>query len=131
MHTINVQIVTPAKVHYDAQALQVNLPGQDGEFGVLFGHMPLVASLKPGVITVELENKQVECFAICDGFADITSEKCIILVEEAYTSGEDSSNLETKKSDLETAIEIEANSFKLESLQKSLETIEHAIAIQK
>ena len=37
---------------FAGEVTQVDVPGVEGDFGVLAGHAPLVATLKPGVLTV-------------------------------------------------------------------------------
>ena len=39
----------------DAQVDQISIPAVSGEFGVLPGHVPVIAQLKPGVLAVHLE----------------------------------------------------------------------------
>jgi len=56
MKPFTVNIVTPEKTAYSAQAVSVTLPGTEGYLGVWADHAPLVSGLRPGVITIKLND---------------------------------------------------------------------------
>lgn len=78
------ELVSPAKKLVSEQAFEVVAPGTEGEFGVRAGHMPLLATLKAGVVEVIVEKgaKPVR-FQIEDGFADVTATTMTIIAERA------------------------------------------------
>ena len=45
-------LVSPEKVLFDSQVVQVDVPGSEGYFGVLAGHAPLITTLRPGVLVI-------------------------------------------------------------------------------
>lgn len=48
----------------------VLLPATTGEFGVMAGHVPVIAQLKPGVVAVHKEqDKDVKKYFVSSGFA--------------------------------------------------------------
>lgn len=50
-----------------ANVKQVDVPSFSGDFGILADHVPLLAVLKPGVITVtEADNAQKKIFGMSD-----------------------------------------------------------------
>ena len=49
--------------------MQVIIPGADGMFGVLPGHVPTISELKPGVIEVTTAPGEVQKYFISSGFA--------------------------------------------------------------
>ena len=65
--------------------LQVIIPGADGMFGVLPGHVPTISELKPGVVEVTHAVGEVERFFVSSGFvfahADSTLDICGIEVQ--------------------------------------------------
>jgi F-type H+-transporting ATPase subunit epsilon len=84
MRSFAFQIITPEAVVFEADCKEINLPGIDGRFGVLAGHMNFVSLLIPGTVIAEVaESGKFIKFEITDGFADVTSERCVILVESA------------------------------------------------
>jgi F-type H+-transporting ATPase subunit epsilon len=80
---MRVEIVTPeALVTSLQQAEHVMLPGQDGQFGVLPQHMPLIAMLQEGgSVRVDLPGGASNTFTVGKGFAEITGESVTILVD--------------------------------------------------
>jgi F-type H+-transporting ATPase subunit epsilon len=61
------------------------IPGSEGDFGVLSGHMPLVANVRTGTVTIYRENmnESSERIFIAGGVADVTGGQCTVLAEQA------------------------------------------------
>ena len=55
---LGINLVTPRGVvaHTDADSVQA--PGELGEFELLPGHVPMLAALKPGVLTIGTKARQ-------------------------------------------------------------------------
>jgi F-type H+-transporting ATPase subunit epsilon len=77
------ELVSPEKLISSREADMVVAPGAEGLFGVLIGHAPFIATLKPGVIDVYEGGKVVERIFVAGGFADVTPEKLVVLAETA------------------------------------------------
>lgn len=80
--------VAPDRRLTSGEAEMVTLPGDEGDFAVLIGHQPLVASLRPGVVEITCEDGEPERFYIRGGFAEVTNERCLLLAEEAVPVAE-------------------------------------------
>lgn len=81
---IAFDIVSPERLLVSDEAEMVTVPGSDGEFGVLAGHMPLISTLRPGVIAIEGGTASGDSrFFVLGGFAEVNPRKLIILAEEA------------------------------------------------
>ncbi|MFX5668386.1 F0F1 ATP synthase subunit epsilon, partial [Acinetobacter baumannii] len=52
MPTFQLSLVSPEKLLFAGEVVQVDLPGVEGDFGVLSGHAPIVAMLRPGIVSV-------------------------------------------------------------------------------
>ncbi len=79
---IRLEFVTPAQaiVHDDVD--EVELPGEDGYFGVLPGHAPLLAALKTGIMWYRKGTDKR--FAFVDGgFAEVLGDRVSILAQIA------------------------------------------------
>jgi F-type H+-transporting ATPase subunit epsilon len=79
---IRLEFVTPAQaiVHDDVD--EVELPGEDGYFGVLPGHAPLLAALKTGIMWYR--KGADKRFAFVDGgFAEVLGDRVSILAQIA------------------------------------------------
>ena len=86
--TIQFELVSPERRLVSEPVAMAVIPGTEGEFGVLAGHSALVASLKPGVVELQLEGQDSRRIFIAGGFADVTSEQCTVLAEEAVNVSE-------------------------------------------
>jgi F-type H+-transporting ATPase subunit epsilon len=81
--TFTLDLITPEKTFFTGQARYVSIPGAEGEFGVLEGHMPFISTLKAGVIRIEQEGGVEHRVAVIDGVAEVTPHHCVILAETA------------------------------------------------
>ena len=52
MATFHFELVSPERLVFSGAVTQVDVPGEEGDFGVFAGHAPYVATLKPGVLTI-------------------------------------------------------------------------------
>lgn len=82
---VEFELVSPEKLLVSQPVDMVVMPGSEGYFGVMPGHAPLIASLKPGVIDVYAEgaDKISKRLFVAGGFAEVTDTRCTVLVEEA------------------------------------------------
>ncbi|VAX23315.1 ATP synthase epsilon chain [hydrothermal vent metagenome] len=83
----NLQVITPHGLVEDATVSIVTMPGEEGDFGVLPGHMPFLTKLKPGVINYE-SGKMPRKMAVSGGYVEVTREKVIVLARTCE-KGED------------------------------------------
>ncbi len=91
MELMKLEIVTPNGVIFDAEVKQVNLPGSEGEFGVLAGHATLVSLLDTGVIVIDKADGSEVAVAINSGYVKVDEEKTTCIVDGAVAlSGGDS-----------------------------------------
>jgi len=91
MELLKLEIVTPNGVIFDGEVKQVNLPGSEGEFGVLAGHAALVSLLDTGVIVIDKEDGTEVAVAINSGYVKVEEEKTTCIVDGAVAlSGDDS-----------------------------------------
>ncbi len=79
---MQLQIITPEKVLFSGSIAMVTAPGTEGEFGVLPGHAPFISTLKNGEIVVNPENGGEQRIAIASGVAEVTPERCTLLIEQ-------------------------------------------------
>ena len=85
--TFELSLVSPEKLLFAGQVNQVDLPGMEGDFGVLAGHAPIVAALRPGIVTAIVGSNR-EKFVVYGGLAEFAAEELTILADLA-TSVED------------------------------------------
>jgi F-type H+-transporting ATPase subunit epsilon len=82
MATFHFDLVSPEKLLFSGEATQVDVPGEEGDFGVLAGHAPFVASLKPGVLTVYGDGAPRR-IVVQGGFVEVSPSGLTVLAEEA------------------------------------------------
>ena len=81
--TVEFELVSPAKLLKSEPVEMVVIPGAEGDIGVLPGHSPLIASVRPGVIEIHEGGDVKERIFIAGGFCEISPERCTVLAEEA------------------------------------------------
>jgi F-type H+-transporting ATPase subunit epsilon len=80
---LNLEVVTPERIVFKAEVDSVEVPGLDGELGILPGHTELVSQLKPaGLLTYHQGNEKGE-IAVSDGLVEVNSDRVIILAHRA------------------------------------------------
>ena len=61
---------------------QVDVPGSEGDFGVLEGHAPTVSLLRPGILTIKGEQGEQK-IVVHGGFAEVSASGLTVLAEVA------------------------------------------------
>lgn len=82
MASFYLDLVAPVQLVFSGEVDQVDLPGRDGDFGVLAGHSPVIAGLRPGIVTV-MANGETERFVIFGGVAEVWTDRLIVLADSA------------------------------------------------
>ncbi len=82
MSTFQVSLVSPERLLFAGQVDQVDLPGAEGDFGVLAGHAPVVAMLRPGLVTA-IAGSVRDRFVVFGGLAEFSQDDLTILAESA------------------------------------------------
>jgi F-type H+-transporting ATPase subunit epsilon len=77
-----LEVVTPDRLVLSTEAEVVVLPGVEGQFGVLPGHIPFLSALEIGEMYYKAGGK-TEYLAVSGGFAEVTGEKVTIVAESA------------------------------------------------
>ena len=70
MATFHFDLVSPEKVLFSGEVNQVDVPGAEGDFGVLAGHAPLVTTLRPGVLVIYSE-RDAQRIVVDSGFVEV------------------------------------------------------------
>lgn len=126
MDSLHFSLVAPEKVLLDREVSMVVIPGLEGDIGVLPHHAPLLALLRPGVVTVYEETKVLIKIFVDGGFSEITPEKCVALVTEGTPL--ESLNKEALEIQIKNLIEDVMNSKTPESQKKANQNLSIARA---
>ena len=77
-----LEIVTPERLAYSDTVDSVQLPGSEGELGVLPHHAPLVSMLGVGELRIRKGGAE-ESFAIVGGFLQVRPDRVVVMAETA------------------------------------------------
>jgi len=86
-NTFHFDLVSPEKIAFSGEVEQVDVPGVEGDFGVMAGHSPLVASVRPGILTVTVGGKH-EKIIVLGGLAEISDKGLTVLADTATSLAE-------------------------------------------
>jgi F-type H+-transporting ATPase subunit epsilon len=87
MATFHFDLVSPEKLAFSGEVDQVDVPGAEGDFGVLAGHAPVVAAIRPGILTIRSGGTS-EKIVVLGGLAEV-SEKGLTVLADVATSIEE------------------------------------------
>ena len=76
--SLNVRVITPDKVVWDASAEELILPSSTGQLGILTDHAPLLTALDIGVMRLKTDDKWTS-IVLMEGFAEVEDNKVTIL----------------------------------------------------
>ncbi len=82
MPSFQLSLVSPDRLLFAGDVDQVDLPGVEGDFGVLSGHAPIVAMLRPGIVTVTAASAS-DKFVVFGGVVEFSQERLMILADSA------------------------------------------------
>jgi F-type H+-transporting ATPase subunit epsilon len=82
MAGLHFEFVSPESVLFSGDVDQVDLPGGEGDMGILPGHAPLVTILRPGIVTI-FRGGQREPVVVTGGFAEVSPKGLTVLADKA------------------------------------------------
>jgi F-type H+-transporting ATPase subunit epsilon len=81
--SLNVRVITPDRVVWDAKAEELILPSSTGKVGVLINHAPLLTALDIGVMKLKSDDNNWTSIVLIEGFAEVEENKATILCNAA------------------------------------------------
>ena len=130
--SLNVRVITPDKVVWDAMAEELILPSSTGQIGVLTDHAPLLTALDIGVMKLKSDAGWTS-IVLMEGFAEVEDNKVTILcngAEEGSSIDATTAQAElekvtllvdeatTKKEKIEATIELRKAKARLQAVAK-------------
>ncbi|MET0630251.1 MAG: F0F1 ATP synthase subunit epsilon [Xanthobacteraceae bacterium] len=82
MAKFQFDLVAPEKLLFSGAVDQVDVPGSEGDFGVLAGHAPLVATLRPGILVMYQDGGELKV-VVNGGFAEVGPAGLTVLADMA------------------------------------------------
>ena len=98
MATFHFDLVSPEKLLFSGDVNQVDVPGAEGDFGVLARHAPFVTTVRPGILTLYREGEPLKV-VVNGGFAEVNPQGLTVLADKAVPLDDfDRSELADRKS---------------------------------
>ena len=117
--SLNVRVITPDKVVWDADAEELILPSSTGQLGILTDHAPLLTALDIGVMRLK-SGTDWTSIVLMEGFAEVESNKVTILCNGAEEAS--SIDLKTAQEELEkVTLLVDEASSKKEKIEATIE----------
>ena len=120
--SLNVRVITPDKVVWDAMAEELILPSSTGQLGILTGHAPLLTALDIGVMCLKSDAGWTS-IVLMEGFAEVEDNKVTILCNGA----EEGSTIDAKT----VQSELEKMTLLVDEATTKKEKIEATIELRK
>jgi F-type H+-transporting ATPase subunit epsilon len=87
MASLHFELVSPERLLMSDDVDAVEIPGTEGDMGILPGHAPVLSTLRPGVVTVTRGGKAERIF-VRGGFAEVNPQGLTVLAEVAIPVAE-------------------------------------------
>ena len=87
MATFHFDLVSPEKLAFSGEVDQVDVPGVEGDFGVLAGHAPVVAVIRPGILTITTGGVHQKIIVL-GGLAEMSEKGLTVLADVATSTQE-------------------------------------------
>jgi F-type H+-transporting ATPase subunit epsilon len=127
MAGLHFEFVSPESVLFSGDVDQVDLPGIEGDLGVLPGHAPMVTTLRPGVVTIFREGRR-EAVVVVGGFAEMGPAGLTVLADRAVAR--EDFDLDSLASDIKDAEEDVADSTDDAQRDKLVRRLDQLRALQ-
>ena len=128
MATFHFELVSPEKLLFTGEVDQVDVPGAEGDFGVLADHAPLVTTLRPGILTVRTGSNEQK-IVVLGGFAEVSATGLTVLADLAESVADiDRTMIATRIGELEQSI---AKTEPGSALDKLITRLDHFKAVDR
>ena len=128
MAGLHFELVSPARLLFSGDVASVVIPGTEGEMTILPQHAPILATLKPGIVTIPREGAAPERIFVRGGMAEVNPKGLTLLAEVAIPLAELSA--EALAQQIKDSEEDVADAKDDEVRRKANENLEHLRAIR-
>ena len=120
----SIKLVTPSKIFLEANASIVTVPATEGDIGFLANHVSYISSVRPGFISINLENGGEQKIYITEGFAQFNTNNLLIIAVELIEKEDlDSNFINQKITDLKNILATNNSNIKIQSKIDSLKSL--------
>ena len=123
MAELHLEFVSPESVLFSGDVDQVDLPGAEGDMGILAGHAPLVTTLRPGIVTI-FRGGAREAVVVTGGFAEVGPGGLTVLADRAVAREDfDTATLATEIKDTEEDVADATSETQRDKLARHLDQL--------
>jgi len=123
MAELHLDFVSPESVLFSGDVDQVDLPGVEGDMGILAGHAPLVTTLRPGIVTI-FRGGAREPVVVTGGFAEVGPAGLTVLADRAVARADfDIATLAAEIKDAEEDVADATDDAQRDKLTRQLEQL--------
>ncbi|MGA8321633.1 MAG: F0F1 ATP synthase subunit epsilon [Xanthobacteraceae bacterium] len=123
MAALHFEFVSPERVLFSGVVDQVDLPGAEGDMGILPLHAPIVTVLRPGIVTV-FNGGRRDPYVVVGGFAEMSPAGLTILADQATPRDEfDMTMLASEIKDAEEDVADAKDDAQRDNLKRHLEQL--------
>ncbi|MGO9701537.1 MAG: F0F1 ATP synthase subunit epsilon [Xanthobacteraceae bacterium] len=120
---LHFEFVSPESVLFSGDVDQVDLPGAEGDMGILAGHAPLVTTVRPGIVTIYRGGAR-EPVVVTGGFAEVGPAGLTVLANRAVARETfDTATLAAEIKDTEEDIADTADQAERDKLTRHLDQL--------
>lgn len=84
---MDLRIVTPFGDQHTFKVRHVRIPGSEGDIGILSGHLPIISSLRIGIIEFEMDGEK-QYWTCSEGYVEVSDNRVTILTETSESAAE-------------------------------------------
>ena len=81
---LQLSVVTPERLVVNEEVDQVNVPGVEGDLGILYDHAPILTTMRPGQFSYESvgeKSRETVKMVVSGGYLEVTDNRVIVLAE--------------------------------------------------
>jgi len=120
--SLNIRVITPDRIVWDATAEEIILPSSTGQLGILKDHAPLLTALDIGVMRLKTEGNWTSIILV-EGFAEVEKNNVTVLCSAA----EEANNIDLSQAQME----LEKATLAVDEATTKKEKIEATIGLRK
>lgn len=127
---VQFELVSPEELLVEEAVEMVVIPGEEGDFGVLPRHAPMLSTVRPGVISIYENDSVRDRIFVAGGFAEVTPERCTVLAEMALPVEDiDRGDAEQKLSDARDDLKDAKDELERRAAERQIAAYEAMLAV--
>ena len=131
MSKLNLTVIQPDKIKISSEYDHIIVPGSEGDFGIFPDHTPLITQIRTGILML-FKNKELEKYAIHDGFVTVENNLVIIICDTIEATDEiDTDRAESSRKRAEQRLKSNAKDIDFRRAEAALKRSLVRINIQK